>query len=108
MAGQVVADLCWAIRGTWEDRGSWAAMGPGSKRGINRLLGNNIKQPVSQKEFTKHLSKMMRNGRKVLSRKLTNRLDAIDWQNCLCEFDKYERTLLEGKRPKRNYNGRNS
>jgi len=35
---------------------------------------------------------------------ICDRLEAIDYQNCLCEFDKYERAL-QGGRPKRNYDG---
>lgn len=42
MAGQVVADLRWAIEGKWLDRNTWAPMGPGSKRGMNRLQGREL------------------------------------------------------------------
>jgi hypothetical protein len=39
MAGQVVADLRFAVEGTWADKDTWAPLGPGSKRGINRVFG---------------------------------------------------------------------
>jgi len=36
---------------------------------------------------------------------LTQRLEAIDYQNCLCEWDKYERALWGEGKPKQLYWG---
>lgn len=104
MAGQVVADLRWAVSGGWDDRLDWAAVGPGSARGLNRLLGNPLNQAVSQSKFEELFPTVM----KLVKRRIPSiykRLEAIDVQNCLCEFDKYERTLFEGRRPKCLYPG---
>lgn len=105
MAGQVVADLRWAVSGKWADRRKWAPMGPGSKRGLNRLLGQAIDEPMTQAEFLDYLTQLMKIGRARLPKKLTRRLEAHDWQNCCCEYDKYCRTLLGEGRPKQLYPG---
>lgn len=106
MAGQVVADLRWAISGTWRDRRKWAPMGPGSRRGLNRLLGRGLRQPMKQDEFLKELRALVDHLKKRLPSRITRRMEMIDWQNCLCEFDKYERVRLGQGRPKSRYPGR--
>lgn len=104
MAGQIVADLRHAVPGAWDDVKFWAPIGPGSNRGLNRLLASKLNQHIRQSVFEVELEKLSR----ILERSLPDvyaRLEGIDVQNCLCEFDKYERTLLEGRRPKQNYGG---
>ena len=103
MAGQIVADLRWACggQGSWRDRLKWAPIGPGSRRGANRLLGRDIKDS----EFGSVLTDVISLCRTCLRRGIVDRLEAIDYQNCLCEFDKFERTLHGEGRPKRKYNG---
>lgn len=105
MAGQVTADLRWAVDGDWKDAGVWAPIGPGSRRGMNRLLGRDIKKPIGQREFEGLLKDLIGDTRGRLPLSTESRMEAIDFQNCLCEFDKYERTLLEGRRPKQKYPG---
>ncbi len=105
MAGQVVADLRWAMKGKWRDRNRWAPIGPGSRRGLNRLLEQDIKTPIKQEEFEKRLRQMIVTCETFLPLELTNRMEAMDWQNCLCEFDKYSRALLGEGRPKQLYPG---
>lgn len=105
MTGQVVADLRWATKGTWADRCRWAPMGPGSKRGMNRLLGRGVNDPLSQEEFLERLRDMIEKCRESLPSSITSRLEAIDWQNCLCEFDKYSRVLYSEGKPKQLYPG---
>ena len=102
MAGQMVADLRWGLSGTWADRNDWAPLGPGSRRGMNRILGRSTDSPLSQEEFVDLLNRLRSeaNGR-VGS--VADRMEAIDWQNCLCETDKYLRTLLGEGRPKQGY-----
>jgi hypothetical protein len=103
MAGQVTADLRWAVDHKWKDRHTWAPLGPGSLRGMNRLLERDIKTHMKQEEFDVLLMKLRKTCLKFLPSKLTKNLEAIDYQNCLCEFDKYERTLWENRRPKQLY-----
>lgn len=105
IAGQVVADLRWAISGSWLDKIAWAPMGPGSKRGMNRLLERGVHDPLSQEEFLENLQDMIAECHKVLPASITDRLEAIDWQNCLCEYDKHSRVLFGEGTPKQKYPG---
>ena len=103
LAGQVVADLRWGMVGPWRDRRTWAPIGPGSRRGMNRYHGRELKKSFKPGQFLDELQGLMRRESKKLPTGLTRRMEAIDWQNCLCEFDKYERTVWDGKRPKQLY-----
>lgn len=105
MAGQVVADLRWAVDGTWEDKYVWAPLGPGSKRGMNRLEQKDLNQTVSQIQFETFLKKLIQLCKVKLPSAITKRLEAHDYQNTLCEFDKYERALWEQGKPKQKYSG---
>lgn len=104
MAGQVVADLRWAMSGSWSDRNDWAPIGPGSKRGMNRLHERPKDKPLDQGQFLEELREL----RPKLIERLPNetkRLEAMDFQNCLCEFDKMERVLSGEGKPKNLYRG---
>ena len=103
MAGQVVADLRWAVKGTWDDRMTWAPIGPGSQRGMNRLLGLDTHRSIPQKEFLTQLIGMIDALHEKLPASITDRLEAHDYQNCLCEYDKYNRALFGEGRPKQLY-----
>lgn len=99
MAGQIVADL----RHTNAmpdpgDRMTWAPMGPGSKRGLRRLCGKEPDGPVDKEAFIFLLTKLIDDTREAIPEVFKDRkLEAMDIQNCLCEFDKYRRlTLNEG------------
>lgn len=105
MAGQVVADLRWAVTGKWSDKMEWAPIGPGSRRGMNRLHGRDIKSPMKQSEFNTLLCRLIQECEDNLPEFITERLEAHDYQNCLCEFDKSERTMFDNRRPKKNYPG---
>lgn len=100
LSGQVVADLAFLPYGLkWPDRATWAPLGPGSARGINRVQGKPKDAPVKQQEFDVLLPQLCATLRPVIADIWDNRqLIAMDIQNCLCEFDKYRRlTLGEGK-----------
>lgn len=102
LAGQITADMRHAYQGGWVDRKYWAYVGPGSRRGLNRLLGKPVSAGMSQSAF----EEPFRMVRKLIQKKLPkiyDRLEAIDMQNCLCEFDKYERALHKEGRPKQQY-----
>jgi hypothetical protein len=105
MAGQVVADLRWATPGAWRDRYWWAPMGPGSKRGMNRLHGRMIDFPLKQMQFLEELDAMIALCQHRLPCRITQKLEAMDYQNCLCEYDKYCRALLGEGTPKQRYPG---
>jgi hypothetical protein len=105
VAGQIVADLRWAVTGAWIDAPYWAPIGPGSHRGVNRILGRKLKQPMSQLEFLDLLHDLIEFGTERLQASIVKRLEGIDWQNTLCEFDKYERALWQEGKPKQKYIG---
>jgi hypothetical protein len=103
MAGQLVADLRHAMPGEWADRNTWAPPGPGSIRGLNRFLERDLKTTYTEGEFSIYLAAIIDSCSPLLPPELVSRMEAIDWQNCLCEFDKYERTLWGQGRPKSLY-----
>lgn len=104
MAGQVSADARWAIAGSWFDKDHWAPAGPGSMRGLRRLQGEKVSKRMKQTEFLEGFDRVVNIVDTALPN-IAERLEAIDYQNCLCEFDKYERTLWMEGRPKQRYPG---
>lgn len=107
MAGQVVCDTKYTaslnLATDWWD---WAASGPGSKRGLNRVCGNDN---INEKWREEHWLQVLQELRLMLNERLPRhweKLHAQDVQNCLCEFDKYERVRNGEGRPRALYNGR--
>jgi hypothetical protein len=98
IAGQIIADLKQTkfLRDA-HDWKSWAALGPGSARGLNRLFGRPLTYSLSQ---TQGLVEM-----REVQRLLETDLCLQDVQNCLCEFDKYMRVKLEQGKPRAGYAG---
>ena len=103
LAGQIVADLRWAMSGSWKDRYTYAPMGPGSKRGMNRVQGRDKDSPLKQEKFLDELVHLVQRLEGDLSNDITRRLEMMDYQNCLCETDKYFRVLLGEGKPKKRY-----
>ncbi len=104
IAGQVAADVKLATTRSWHDAKTWAPVGPGSKRGINRLLNREPKASLSSDRFQKQFKSVANLVKKELP-SIYRQCDGIDIQNCLCEFQKYERTLWGQGRPKQKYPG---
>lgn len=103
MAGQIVADLRWAVNGTWEDKMTWAPIGPGSQRGMNRLHQRPISTALKQKDFLTELRNLHAELRQFLPSSIYNRIELHDVQNCLCEYDKMCRVIFGEGRPKQIY-----
>ena len=103
MAGQIVADMRWAIGGTWLDRNDWAPMGPGSQRGMNRLVGNDVDDKWHQEDWLEQLHETRYEAEKSIPRRLARRMEMHDWQNCLCEYDKFCRFYTGDGRPKQKW-----
>lgn len=107
MAAQVLADLKYsgpAVR--WEDFHTFAASGPGSRRGINRVFGGPVKASRTEEDFREKLRVLREDTNKALRKTKMRHLapmTAQDIQNCLCEFDKYERARLGEGKPKQKY-----
>jgi hypothetical protein len=109
MAAQVVADtkntevspLAWA-----KDWATWAAPGPGSLRGLNRILGKGpVRTGINASEFLVLVNVLRNDINKRFKTTGWPRVCAQDTQNCLCEFDKYERVRLGEGAPKQRYPG---
>jgi len=106
MAGQIIADLKYAnpILKEADDWWSFAISGPGSRRGMNRMLGRPVKQNWNEGEWFAEL----RTLRLVVNQHLPENMPNIhgqDLQNCLCEFDKYCRAKFGEGKPKQKFNG---
>jgi hypothetical protein len=100
MAAQVIADLKYANPMRWEDFGTFAASGPGSRRGLARVMGLPADSPWKESVWRASLATL----RDAVNARLSwEPLTAHDIQNCLCEYDKYERVRLGEGRPKQLY-----
>jgi hypothetical protein len=96
---QVVADLKYAGRLRHaNDWWTFVASGPGSRRGLNRVLGRPPKAAWNEAEWIEELHRLRKTIAPALDEAGIPRMHAQDLQNCLCEFDKFERVRLgEGK-----------
>lgn len=106
MAAQVIADLKYvAPLNTAPDWWLWAASGPGSRRGLNRVMARSPNSTLREKQFEAELARLQIPILKLCDMASIPPLHAQDLQNCLCEFDKYERTRLGEGRPRQTYEG---
>lgn len=101
---QVLADWKYADLDAWDDFSTFAASGPGSRRGLNRVLDQPLEQAWREDDFRAKLGELRKEVLPFIraNRDLRN-LTAQDLQNCLCEWDKYERTRLGEGTPKQLY-----
>jgi len=81
---------------------SWANPGPGAKRGLNRINGNELNEPMHIKRAIEQMEDLLDDSRKHLE-PFVPALEMRDIEHCLCEFDKYERTRLKQGRPRAKY-----
>lgn len=106
MTAQVIADLKHAPQlinaPDWWD---WAASGPGSRRGLNRVLGRAADAPWQEDMWLGALESLAEEVDSHVKRWGFTRLHNQDLQNCLCEFDKYQRVKLGEGRPRSLYKG---
>lgn len=109
MAAQVVADVKNTKGGPLAgamDWYTWAAPGPGSLRGLARVVNGDHEKPVPGKEFLERLGVVRHWINQMAKKQGWEPLCAQDVQNCLCEFDKYERVRLGQGKPRQGYPGR--
>lgn len=103
MAAQVVCDLKHThvlnIAPDWE---TWSAIGPGSRRGLNRYFGRKLEGNISTAIYNKEVASLQL----AVQQYCNLALHAQDIQNCLCEYDKYCRVRLGEGKPRSGYNGR--
>lgn len=103
MAGQVVADLKY-VDPVLEHASDWltfAPLGPGSIRGLNRFHGRVKEKPLKQEQGLRELNDI----RARLSEEYGIDLPVHDIQNCCCEFDKMVRLLRSEGKTRSRYNG---
>lgn len=106
IAAQVIADIKYAGDAMKApDWWTFAASGPGSRRGLNRVFGFQTKNSWKGNDWYNHLIHLKRYIDPMLKEDGMPKMHAQDLQNCLCEFDKYERIRLGEGRPKQRYNG---
>jgi alpha-glutamyl/putrescinyl thymine pyrophosphorylase clade 1 len=105
MAAQIVADMKYVPPlNNARDWMTFAAPGPGSKRGLNRVLGRPVDAPWRDDDMWRATFRQLREQIKPeLERIGLGDLHAQDLQNCSCEFDKFERVRLGEGKPKRRF-----
>ena len=110
MAGQIVCDtkytrLLDAAKDWWD----FATPGPGSRRGLARVTNRPVNYRWKDEEWLGDLMELKASlSPKFLKENFNSGMPMIhaqDLQNCLCEFDKYERVRLGEGRPRSNYPG---
>jgi hypothetical protein len=106
MAAQIIADLKYVqpLRNA-TDWFTWAASGPGSRRGLNRVLGRPKDAPWTEAEWLRCLQRLHQAIRPRIVAAMLPSLHAQDLQGCLCEFDKVERVRLGEGTPRSKYPG---
>ena len=101
LAGQVIADLKNTTDNPLQkaaDYWSWAAVGPGSIKGLRAVLG---RPDVSERHFLPLATKLYADTQEIYGEPLN--LHMQDFQNCLCEFSKYWRAHSGEGVPKQRY-----
>lgn len=103
LTAQVIADLKYVepLKSA-SDWHTFAASGPGSRRGLNRILGRSVNSPWSEDDWRQKLNKLQ-TATSVHLHRAKIELHAQDLQNCLCEWDKHERARLGEGKPKQRY-----
>jgi hypothetical protein len=103
LAGQIVADLKFVepllSAVDWK---TFAASGPGSRAGLNFLLGRDAKAPWTEDAWRGAFRKLREQIDSDLQRSGFD-LSGQDLQNCLCEMSKYARALTGKGRPKQKF-----
>lgn len=105
MAAQIIADLKYASPSLVAAKDWWtfAASGPGSRRGMSYVAGFDPKFHWSESLWLSALRDLSVLIRPFIAHAQMERLHNQDLQNCLCEFSKYRRTQLGTGRPKQKF-----
>jgi len=107
MAAQVVADLKYVepLRSA-QDWMSFATSGPGSRRGLNRIMCRLIDAPWTEPAWRRAFGQFEVAIRPELQRVGLGELHCQDLQNCLCEIHKNLRGTLGQGKPNANFDRR--
>lgn len=105
IANQIVTDLKYGPFSQALDWKTFVMAGPGTKRGLNRILGRDKDAGMAQGAAERHLGdiRQLLKGTPLKVVPFAYFDDMNNLSNCFCEFDKYRRAVtLEGK-PKQRY-----
>lgn len=106
LAAQVVCDVKYTpLLADAPDWWTWAAPGPGSLRGLSRVETGMLGKKYTPEVWYEGLTALKNKIDQLLAKAGMPRMHAQDLQNCLCEFDKYERVRLGEGAPRSKYNG---
>jgi hypothetical protein len=101
MTAQIVADLKYLP--TFQKASDWwtfAAPGPGSKKGLNFVLGLDMKSHWNQALWLEELCALNDKVTPMLADAGIEKLHNQDLQNCLCEFSKFTKVARGLGRPR--------
>ena len=98
MAYQTIVDMRFTrLLENASDRASWAAAGPGTIRGLNRLHGRPVRSGLKQEQALEEMLELY----PLINKEI--QIDLSDVPNCCCEYDKLQRVLLGEGRPRALY-----
>lgn len=80
----------------------WANTGPGAKRGVNRILGLDVKSPLRPDEANGYMHQLLILSGDYLADWMPS-LEMREIEHTLCEFDKYERVRRDEGRPRNRF-----
>lgn len=108
MTAQVIADLKYVepLRSA-SDWWTFAASGPGSRRGMNYVLGRERRSPWTEEKWRFELGRLREKLLPLFEKAEMPQPHAQDVQNLLCEWSKYWRAATEGRVPKQKYRWQN-
>jgi len=95
-SGQVVADLKYAQLKDAPDWWTFAVSGPGSRRGLDRVMGRAPRKYWPESEWYAEFSQLFAAMKEPIRNATGLNLDAQNFQSVLCEYDKLCR-LLNGE-----------
>jgi len=104
MANQIVTDMKYTpILIGAVDRSTFVLAGPGTKRGLNRLIDRPLKQGW-QRGGAELLLVQVRSELSIFRSPIIKHFEDLNnLSNCFCEWDKYERVRLGQGRPRAHY-----
>lgn len=85
------------------DRDNWTPVGPGARRGMNRVMGQPFDAVIHPNRLLPELTAIWKEAAPLYNEEMEDTINISDVQFQLCEFDKYERARLRQGRPRNRY-----